>query len=407
MKPLEQYLSQATKGLWGRKKLEVREELTAHILERAYKHEIAGISHETAVARAIEELGDPKTIRTGMIGVHTMPNVFKISGFLTVAAAGAIAMLSVSSAQITGTTRTPIVQCQDPSKVTFEVPNPNSQEPFQVPCESSVWLEINSLRKTLEPLGVKFEEWVQADMGTYKLMRYRLHFPEGGAATWQQEAGLDYGGRRDTDPVIPYLPGFVRGHTLVKALQQLSVPFSMSGWDNPTLRIGQIAFSLGTKNAPVLGQDWYRDALIPSLYNKLQELALTQTFFDSPNLMENLAKRFNTSVPYRQYKHQLKSELPSQQIVVVVERMATRETSVNNQIQVIPPTTRAYITFVKQDGAIEFPSDIKNLQFVDSLKDIKPSELNGAGTIAVLKFNNQMNLGSETFAVIPSSKLSK
>ena len=123
--------------------------------------------------------------------------------------------------------------------------------------------------------------------------------------------------------------------------------------------------------------------------------------------MENLAKRFNTSVPYRQYKHQLKSELPSQQIVVVVERMATREISVNNQIQVIPPTTRAYITFVKQDGTIEFPSDSKNLQFVDSLKDIKPSELNGTSTIVVLKFTHQMNMGKETFAVIPSTKLSK
>jgi hypothetical protein len=82
MNILEKYLQQATKGLWGVKKLEIREELTAHILERAYKHEIAGIAHEIAISRAIEELGDAKTIRTGMIGVHTMPNVFKILGFL-------------------------------------------------------------------------------------------------------------------------------------------------------------------------------------------------------------------------------------------------------------------------------------------------------------------------------------
>ncbi len=66
-----------------------------------------------------------------------------------------------------------------------------------------------------------------------------------------------------------------------------------------------------------------------------------------------------------------------------------------------------HFTIFKQDETIEFPNDSKNLQFVDNLKDIKPSELNGTGTIAVLKFTNQMNMGKEIFSVIPSSKRSK
>jgi hypothetical protein len=44
MKPLEAYLWAATRGLWGRKRLEVRKELTAHVLERAHKHEVAGVN---------------------------------------------------------------------------------------------------------------------------------------------------------------------------------------------------------------------------------------------------------------------------------------------------------------------------------------------------------------------------
>lgn len=330
-----------------------------------------------------------------------MPNVFKISGFLTIAAAGAIAMLSVSSAQVTGTTRTPIVQCQNPAKRVFEVPLTSSPEPRQIPCETSVWLEISSLRKTLEPLGVKFEEWVQ---GTNK--GYRLSFPDGSIASWQQETELDYG-QGGTDPVISYLPGFVSVNTFVDALRQVNVPFTMSGWDNPTLRIGQVVFGVGSKDALIQGQDWYRTALIVPLVKKLQVSTLAPMFFDSPNYIENAAKLVQFPIFYRQYKYQIRTELPNQQIVVVVERTATREISFNNKIQVMPSSTRTFITTVRQDGTIEFPSDAKNIRFVDNLKDIQSSESNGTGAIAVLKFTNQMNLGSETFTAVPSSKLSK
>ena len=40
---IETYLRRATRGLWGRKKLEVREELAAHLEARVLSYQIAGL----------------------------------------------------------------------------------------------------------------------------------------------------------------------------------------------------------------------------------------------------------------------------------------------------------------------------------------------------------------------------
>lgn len=57
MNELEQYLKTATRGLWGKRKLEVREELKAHVLERVRKHELLWLSREDAVSKSLSELG--------------------------------------------------------------------------------------------------------------------------------------------------------------------------------------------------------------------------------------------------------------------------------------------------------------------------------------------------------------
>ena len=88
------YLKRATSGLIGKTRLEIREELTAHLLERAHKCEIAGNTHDDALAKAIEELGDARTIRAGMIGVHTMPKIYATTGLAAIIAAGLIALLN-------------------------------------------------------------------------------------------------------------------------------------------------------------------------------------------------------------------------------------------------------------------------------------------------------------------------
>jgi hypothetical protein len=57
MDDLQRFLQTATRGLWGKHKLEVREELEAHVLERAHKHELLGLAREEAIFKSLAELG--------------------------------------------------------------------------------------------------------------------------------------------------------------------------------------------------------------------------------------------------------------------------------------------------------------------------------------------------------------
>ena len=77
MNELEQYLKNATRGLWGKRKLEVQEELEAHVLERARKHELMGMSRENAISKTLKELGNARAMNHKMTEVHTMPELLR------------------------------------------------------------------------------------------------------------------------------------------------------------------------------------------------------------------------------------------------------------------------------------------------------------------------------------------
>jgi hypothetical protein len=77
MTPLEQYLNNATRGIWGKCNLEIREELHNDILERAKKFLLIGFSQDQAVEKAILELGDARVLNDGMKGIYVMPTMLK------------------------------------------------------------------------------------------------------------------------------------------------------------------------------------------------------------------------------------------------------------------------------------------------------------------------------------------
>jgi hypothetical protein len=74
---LEQYLKNATRGLIGKRKLDVREELENHVLEQAHKLELQGFNHADAIEKVLEQIGPASIVSSGMIGVHTMPTMIR------------------------------------------------------------------------------------------------------------------------------------------------------------------------------------------------------------------------------------------------------------------------------------------------------------------------------------------
>jgi hypothetical protein len=72
---LEQFLRKATRGLLGRERETVREELRSNIEQLTLEYQEEGNSQEVALARAINEFGNPQTISVGMTRVHNIPKI--------------------------------------------------------------------------------------------------------------------------------------------------------------------------------------------------------------------------------------------------------------------------------------------------------------------------------------------
>jgi hypothetical protein len=77
MTDLEKFLRASTRGLWGRERQTVRQELESHIRHRAIRYEISGSSHTDAINLAIADLGAPREISAGMRSTYTIPNTIR------------------------------------------------------------------------------------------------------------------------------------------------------------------------------------------------------------------------------------------------------------------------------------------------------------------------------------------
>ncbi len=401
------YLKRATSGLIGKKRLEIREELTAHLLERAHKYEIAGLTHDDALTKAIEELGDARTIRAGMIGVHTMPKIYASTGLAAIVAAGLIATLSVSSAQVVGTLRVPLEQCRENTARTITLQTPLGGKIEKFPCEQGeVWLEFASLRATLEPLGVKIEQAKVAQFQDSE--QYYLYFPNGGTASLYLPTAFNFRtSPKDRLEKIPYIAGYVQGNMLIDSFRAAGVSFTMSGWDNPVLRIGTTRFQIGTVASPIRGENLYPNVLQPRLQSFFNgwttEVAIPDTF----NNFERLTQNYGMPLWFRGYKHRIQTQFAAGQIVAVASREPTFSYQYEGKTTVQPAFTRTYIAPIGKDGILEYPSDAKTLRFKDDLRGLSVTPKDGAGDIAVLKFTSDLSYNKKSFELVSSSKLSK
>jgi hypothetical protein len=367
MTALERYLRTATRGLWGRKRLEVREELTAHVLERAYRHEVAGLGHEAAVARAIAELGNPQTIRAGMIGVHTMPNLFKISGTLTILAVGAVTMLNVSRAQIGVSERLPVQQCADLQVARFEFPFAASTK--TISCNYGGWLSVEGIKKTLEPMGVKFSREARSGMRypnatnskpyLAKWNELVLDFPNWSQVRLVVENEIAYDEANGQELKIPLVGEYVHAGRIVEALRQAGGELRIAGWDNPGIRFGGVRFMLGTREKPVLGHRIFPELMLSSIFQLFPMQKIQAIWWkDAPNVFEEQSANSGGRVLFR-------------------------------------------------GGIIEYPSRAKTLRFSSQLKDLKLTKNDQTGNVVILRFTGDLSRGKNVFEVMSAENFSK
>ena len=220
---VEQYLRRATRGLWGRKKREVREELQAHIEERSLAHRIGGMDEAAATERALAELGDPARVRAGMIRLHSLPMLAGLGAALAVSCVALISWSQSSIAQkLTPSFTLPTSQCAELG--------PDSPPNLKFDCFAPrPWLSVEELRRTLEPQDVRVTE--EAPL-------VKLDFPGGNTVTIME----GYGNVLREEQIAPGHLDMYR--TLHEIVQQSGLPVKFTGWEEITARVGDVTFAV-------------------------------------------------------------------------------------------------------------------------------------------------------------------
>ena len=255
----EQYLRRATRGLWGRKRLEVREELMNHIEDRTLSYRMAGMREGDALERTLQELGPASEVRTGMVRLYTLPTLLGSGALLAAACAAVVVLFSSSFAQTLSTTdRFPSSFClgQDDA----------ASSPL---CYPGLWTNVEALREVLEPQGVgvtygefvlklefpdDFNQTVSLVTKTVNLVPYTRFFMDEGMA----ELPAEYQASRDYVPVWGLLEQIIKS----------GVEVNIEGWPNPRIALNGASFELDPESDSE-GRDLYQAYLSNVLFGHL------------------------------------------------------------------------------------------------------------------------------------------
>ncbi len=299
MKEVEQYLKSATRGLWGRKHKEVREELEAHIQERVMAHRMAGLNEQDATERTLRELGHPREVSAGMARIYALPTLFETSLLATAACVVAVTLSSSSLAQsVVGSFYFPSEACIqeiESGAVSLSPRDYYESGAFAGDCviaDNSLWLSIESLEQTLEPQGVE----VNHDGFL------TLDFP-GADRVFVASSANHIRVMREDGTEISGQPSYVSLWRLLRAASELrSLNVSVTGWDNPTVNIDEVSLQIGTEQQPMKGRDFYDNYLSAVLFGDVINPVIGASYVDvvSPYLEKALnAANFEENAPLR------------------------------------------------------------------------------------------------------------
>ena len=235
-KQIEKYLKQSTRGLWGRKKAEVREELETHIEGRFNAYLIAGCSEADAVDKTLAELGRPSVVSTGMARVYTLPIMAGSGLMLALCCALTILVLNASTAQTLQVSDTfPADECLE-SEV----------------CGNGIWISLEELKQAFEPQHIKVTE-------SNNLMV--LEFPN--KKTFSISSLASTRSVFVSGKTVNSKPGYITLGDLMKALaSRRDTAITVKGWDTPTITIDQVSLQMVTDGKGISGSDFYGSYII-------------------------------------------------------------------------------------------------------------------------------------------------
>ena len=241
---LDTYLRRATRGVWGKKRLEVREELEAHLQERVLAHRIGGLGETDAVEKALAELGSPQEVSLGMAKLYTLP---KVAGSGLIFAALCVLTLVAWPHTVAQGVKSIFYL---PTKECVRALEPGSKVSIAQACDivtNDVWLKRQELIRTLQNQGIEV-----ADAETLSLT-----LPSGQSV--RVRAGRPGNPKYNIKPADT---AYVSLWQLMSAFtEQSQLNVSVTGWDNPQVRLGNVVVQAGNETRLVPGSTFYQGYL--------------------------------------------------------------------------------------------------------------------------------------------------
>ena len=336
MNDTERYLRRATRGTWGRKRAEIREELAAHIDERVAVHRIGGLEENEAVEKALSELGEAGEVSAGMMRLHSMPTLLGSS--LLCICAIALFLTSFSEAiaqQLNGSFVYPARDCSDLETLDCET--------FEV--GGNFWVSQSALNEALESQGANVRV-----SGNY----FRLELPDGeavnfvtnmGDVLWEDQTVVR---KNDSINLWDILAGFAK--------EAPDTELSVNGWEEPSVSLGGLDLNISSEN--MNAQKFYETYLSALLSEQLFE---DHEYYGGSSLIEIPPSGFES----------LTLSVAAPFVVGDVYGLITMEPSPNSLPESTEKETKFNISVARSDasGQLEFSSNTANTTFLNTLPD--------------------------------------
>jgi hypothetical protein len=370
MTDLEQFLRQASRGLWGHERQTVRRELESHIRQRAQRYEIDGSSEVEAIKLAIADLGEPQEISAGMKGVYTMANTIRVGVFTAALATFVFMGAQLSTAQVTGTYQFPTPDCIEKNQTTYTIVDQEYRCNYG---NGEFYVSIQSVQAVLEPLGVTFKKLTDHEI--------IIRFPEGESVTMPTHLGYWQAADKSNKlHDLPVINGYIYASTFIEKLFGTHLRARIEGWDNPKITVGKTSFRLGTDSQIVSAGSAYGGLISRMLRNTVPDFGTWPNFGTDVKLVE----------PSQSFTHKIRVDLKPGSIAVVLSDDRAMTIAYQKTRQTLPAIKRAFVALVGTDGTISYTSFSRTLAVVNQ-EQISRGVANGHATIAVFQY-----LGNDT-----------
>jgi hypothetical protein len=393
MKRLEQYISRATRGLYGAKKLEIQAELRGSIEARIWQLERQGSTN--ALETALLEMGAAKTINSGLIKEHLMPNISKAIFVFIAATTLTIAGLSSSQAQVGWAT------AQD--------------DYLKNHGFHDIYININDLKASLEKAGATITESMSepkpySNQGIIfsvapglgwdekiPVRTFNIQLPNSEQQIQLQalaKLSLNTDEKMETTPEEA---AFISYKYIIDQFKTTKLPIRFEGWQTPKIQVGNFSFTLEKAGETPPSVMQYTQTFINWwMYSGGRPGARNRLTF-SLDMKHNL-----TASPYR---HAIRTNDPANTVYAIVSSAGGFRSQAGEQEA---PTT---LTFARTNaqGILEFTAPFRILEFgKNNLLEKKAPVIAGTeknpAQALLLKFTGRIDDMAEPIEIVLPSK---